>query len=505
MAHLKKTGMKRGKARRMAQSFSKRMTHLLTHSLEDPGGGGSVVDTTAVHVNLLPFRTSLSLYDLYHSLQSLFTLSMTAAEQKESAASSPLGPIPNTKPCKIIRPSIGLFPESDKAVVEFGEGECGKIAATTFLRTQIEKEVRQFIREEVFEVNAEECAPFATETYGAIELAIEQILLSNIPMSELKEAIKHATNELTDRYQFALDANRALVLSTPSVKVESVRTLRLLQALAMTFEHQSIFTSLISTTLARQFGVSVKLDSRILEMVDQMFTEYSATKIFCEACVIRHMLHLVLSVGISNGEEGRQFLFRLLARIYTTAILDHIKILAALKERVLHNYTYWNEYKLFTRGLRIFDPTSLAIVKFFYYLDEAQLQETLSDLFDDALRGLGDSLRNSRESEPSSSPVVLRIHHFVARKLAYAAEIATARGSPPPPPLEEREVYEQLFQAYEDVKTELSELKPLIINVLKSGQYYPGGYLCMDNSTPAMWVFSTGVASNVAEVLDTLQ
>ncbi|KAL8456082.1 hypothetical protein Emag_000075 [Eimeria magna] len=423
--------------------------------LEVPGGGGSVVDTTAVHVNLLPFRTSLSLYDLYHSLQNLFTISMTAEEQKESAISAPLGPIPNTKNCKTIRPSIGLFPESDKAVVQFGEGDCGKIAASNFLRTQIEQPVRRFIREEVFEVTPEECAPFATESmsyvgallhkreslwdenvvgdelslsdvssvgppcsvrmvcmrssaYTAIEIAIEQILLSNIPQSELKDAIKHATDELTDRYQFALEANRALVLSTPSVKVDSVRTLRLLQAVAMLVE------------------------------------------------------------------ESRQFLFRLLARAYTTAIVEHIKNSASVTERVLHNYTYWNEYKLFTKGLRTFDPTSMAIVKLFYYLDDAKLEETLSILFDNTLEGLGEALRNSRESEPSSSPVIRRIHHFVSRKVAYAAEIATAQGNPPPPPVDEREVYAQLLEAYEDVSAEVKELKPLIIKVLKSGQYYPG-------------------------------
>ncbi|KAL8444904.1 hypothetical protein Emed_005998 [Eimeria media] len=178
----------------------------------------------------------------------------------------------------------------------------------------------------------------------------------------------------------------------------------------MLVEEHSIFSSLILTTLARQFGVAVTINSRILEMVDQMFMEYSGTKIFCEACVVRHMLQLILSVGITNAEESRQFLFRLFARAYATAIVEHIKNLASVKERVLHNYTYWNEYKLFTKGIRTFDPTSMAIVKLFYYLDEAKLEETLSNLFDETLEG---------------------------------------------------------------------------------------GYLCMDNSTPAMWVFSTGIASTV--------
>ncbi|KAL8270256.1 hypothetical protein Esti_005815 [Eimeria stiedai] len=596
MLQLRITGMEKGSAKRIAQSFSKKMTHLLTHSpssitnpanlyrevrqalrsswgvllrhddvvklqrfvyeialdvfaretvVEVPGDGGSVVDTTAVHVNLLPFRMSLSLYELYHSLQKLFTISMTAGEQNESARSAPLGPIPNTKTCKPIRPSIGLFPESDKAVVQFGEGECGKIAANSFLRTQIEPEVRQLIREEVFEVNPDECAPFATETYTAIDIAVEQILLSDIPQSALKDAIEHATNELTDRYQFALEAKRALAHSNPSVKVDSVRTLRLLQAVAMIAEEQSIFNSLIVTAFVRLFGVAAQLTPRIFEMVGQMYTEY-----ICEACMTRHMLQLVLSVGITTAEENRQFLFRLLARVYATAIVEHVKTSMSVKERVLHNYTYWHEHKLFTKGeetagflVVIFDqkedewfethdeeapcecvlsqacahltrPPWLSLsssaacanaVKFFYYYDDAKLVEILGVLFDDSLEGLGEALRNSRESAPSSSQVVLRIHHFVSRKVAYAAEIATAQGNPPPPPLEEREVYNQLLEAYEDVSAEVKELKPLIIKVLKSGQYYPGGYLCMDNSNPAMWVFSTGIASNVTEVLHAVQ
>ena len=93
---------------------------------------------------------------------------MTPAEQRDTALRAQLGPLHTAGPCAAIRPSIGIFPEQDKAIVQFGDNDCGKIAAANFLKAQIEPKVRQYIREEVFEVNAEDCAPFATESMSAI-------------------------------------------------------------------------------------------------------------------------------------------------------------------------------------------------------------------------------------------------------------------------------------------------------------------------------------------------
>ncbi|KAL8434968.1 hypothetical protein Efla_005051 [Eimeria flavescens] len=545
-------GIRRSVAKRSARSFSRRITHFLTHSptsitnpanlefevrqalrrtqgfvlrpvdvsrlqaivyeialdvisqetvLEVPGGGGNVVDPTAIHVNLLPFRTSLSIYDLYDSLQRLFTISMTATEQRETALKSSLGIADYSKPCPVIRPTIGLFPESDKAIVIFGEGLCAKISASNFLRTHIDPKVRKFIREEVFDVNADECAPFTTETFTAIDISIEQILQAGLSPAEQKEAIKHAGEEVVDRFPFAIEANRELANAKPAVKLNTFRALRLLQTMAMKAEEWSMFHSLVEAALARQFGVGVQFNSRISELVEQMYKEYNSTRKFCEACVLRHMLELILSVEIANSNENAQFLFRLFARVYSTSIMNHIQ---STKSNAIQSSTYWEETKLFSDGLPTFDPLSVSIVKFFYYSDTAKLEETLSGLFEQALADVQEGIRLSPESPPSASAIVLRLHNYVKRKAAYAAEIAAAQGREAPPPMDDRHVYEELHAAVEEMAAGARELKPLLINVLKNGQYFPRSYYCMDYSSPAMWLFSTGISSSVTEMVKTL-
>ena len=136
---------------------------LFMYAVEVPAGGGSVVDPSALHINLLPFSSSLSLYHLYESLQRLFTVSMTPAEQRFAAMSAPLGQIVTQDNCGPIRPGIALMPDNDVAVVQFGGGQCGKVAAASFLKAQADPNVRRFIREEIFEVSAEQCAPYATD------------------------------------------------------------------------------------------------------------------------------------------------------------------------------------------------------------------------------------------------------------------------------------------------------------------------------------------------------
>lgn len=122
-----------------------------------------MVDTSAIHINLLPFRSALSTYDLYEGLQKMFTISMTSSELRETALKAPLGPIENPESCPATRPSIGIFAEKDKAVVQFENGPCGKLRAANFLKAHVKQRVRQHIREEIFEVNPDECAPFASE------------------------------------------------------------------------------------------------------------------------------------------------------------------------------------------------------------------------------------------------------------------------------------------------------------------------------------------------------
>ena len=73
-----------------------------------------------------------------------------------------------------------------------------------------------------------------------------------------------------------------------------------------------------------------------------------------------------------------------------------------------------------------------------------------------------------------SSPIIIRLHHYVTRKGAYAAEIARARGNAAPEPLEGPQIYARLLEAYEAMAADAKQLKPLIVSVLKNGQFYPG-------------------------------
>lgn len=115
----------------------------------------------------------------------------------------------------------------------------------------------------------------------------------------------------------------------------------------------------------------------------------------------------------------------------------------------------------------------MSSVRFFYYSEKGKLEEKLKTLFDNTLEDIFEALRASQQRSSSSSRIVLRIHHYVERRIAFATEIAVAQGQPAPRELEEHEIYAQLLEAYETMSKEAKSLRSLIITVLQNGQHFP--------------------------------
>lgn len=69
--------------------------------------------------------------------------------------------------------------------------------------------------------------------YTAIDIAVEQILMAGLPEADLEAAIRHAIDELGDKYSYFVEATRVLSDSKPPVKLYSLKALRLLQTIAM--------------------------------------------------------------------------------------------------------------------------------------------------------------------------------------------------------------------------------------------------------------------------------
>ena len=112
-------------------------------------------------------------------------------------------------------------------------------------------------------------------------------------------------------------------------------------------------------------------------------------------------------------------------------------------------------------------------VKFFYYSDVSELDTHLDTLFEQALTAVYDELKNSGETQDSRSRLLIRIRHYVGRMQAYAADIAAARGGPPPELLGESQIYARLVQTHEKMAGNARELKPLILSFIKNGHFYP--------------------------------
>lgn len=69
----------------------------------------------------------------------------------------------------------------------------------------------------------------------AIDIAIDQILISNLPQDQYEAAIKHSVDELGDKYSHVVDAARALATDAQQIHVKSFRAFRLLQTVALAY------------------------------------------------------------------------------------------------------------------------------------------------------------------------------------------------------------------------------------------------------------------------------
>lgn len=60
-------------------------------------------------------------------------------------------------------PSVSIYPDREVAIVSFPDSDCGRVAAASFLKLQVDDSFGAAIREEIFEVKSDECAPHSSE------------------------------------------------------------------------------------------------------------------------------------------------------------------------------------------------------------------------------------------------------------------------------------------------------------------------------------------------------
>ncbi|CDI87784.1 hypothetical protein, conserved [Eimeria praecox] len=356
---------------------------------------------------------------------------MTPEEQRLASMNAQLGQIVISQDlCAPIRPTIALLPDKEVALVQFGTGQCSKVVAASFLKAQADPNVRQFIREEIFEVSADQCAPYATEAYEAVDIAVQQILASWVPEDQIGAAVKHAVEELGDKYYVIVDAARMLASSGRATEMNSFRALRLLQAAAMT--------------------------------------------IVCKRCAVRYLSELIRSALADLYEqEEEKYLMRLFARTFATSIMEHIETNVSAATEATETPDYANDLRVFSEGISSIDPLAVALARFFYYSAKEERDETLMVLFEQSLADIHQALEEAQQETRSRTNIVLRLRQFVNKRAAFSAEIAAAAyTSDAPQPPYGPEAFKGLHQTFKQMHNSLNKHTHRVLVALNSGQMY---------------------------------